>query len=66
MPDDMTASPVGPLDQVFLHVLGVVHGFHIYCRGRDGFGFDVRHCGDGLELGDGIRFGLGRPHHTSS
>ena len=54
----MTASPVGSLDQAFLHIHGVVHGFHIHGRGWDGFGFDVRHCGNGLELGNGIRFGL--------
>ena len=58
MPNHMTASPVGSLDQAFLHIHGVVHGFHIHGRGWDGFGFDVRHCGNGLELRDGIRFGL--------
>ena len=58
--DDVTAPPVGPVDQLFLHVLGMVRhllGFHVHWRGWDGFRLDVGHRRDRLQLRDvGSRF----------
>ena len=51
----MAASPVGPVDQLFLHVQGMVghlFGFHVHWWGWDGLGFDVGHCRDRLQLWD--------------
>ena len=60
MTDDVTAPPVGPVDQLFLHVLGMVRhllGFHVHWRGWDGFRLDVGHRRDRLQLRDvGSRF----------
>ena len=50
MTNDVTAPPVGLVDQLLLHVLGL--GFRVHWWGWDGFRYDVGNCRDRFQLWD--------------